>query len=91
MNGEIKRKRGRPKTGNAMNDSYRLRMDEAMTERLDNLCRITGMTKADIFREAFDGYEKMKLIQHERVIVQAIDTNYEDYGLYDDVDYDDFD
>ena len=64
MSGIEKRKRGRPKKDGSNRNQYRLRMSDNMADRLDNLSRITGKSRADIFREAFNIYEnleKMKL------------------------------
>lgn len=64
MNEFRKRKRGRPRNSNSNYVQYRLRMSGDMKERLDGLSRMTGKSRADIFREAFNIYEnleKMKL------------------------------
>ena len=61
---EIKRKRGRPREEGSMQNQYRLRMDDNMSRRLDDLSRDIGKSKADIFREAFrmyENYERSKL------------------------------
>ena len=55
-----KRKRGRPKKDSSNCIPYRLRMSDDMKSRLDNLSRITGKTRADIFREAFNIYENLQ-------------------------------
>lgn len=74
-----KRRRGRPVTEKALNDQYRLRMSNDMSRRLNDLTQITGMSKADIFREAFDMYEKIKLFQHSN---DDSTDEYEEYFDY---------
>lgn len=54
------KRRGRPKKGSSNCIPYRLRMSDDMKNRLDNLSRITGKTRADIFREAFNIYENLQ-------------------------------
>lgn len=50
---EIKRKRGRPKTGEVLrNKQYRLLMTEEEFDELGRLSRVTGMNKADLLRDA---------------------------------------
>jgi hypothetical protein len=58
-----RRGRGRPAGNVARKKQYRLRMDDDMNDRLDNLCMRTGMSRADIFREGFNLIEKLKLAQ----------------------------
>lgn len=41
----------RPKSNNPKDIQYRLRMDEATAERLEYICRKSGMCKAFILRE----------------------------------------
>lgn len=79
--GEVNKKRGRPKKKGSMQNQYRLMMSDDMADRLANLSKITGMSRANIFREAFDGYEKLKLIQSK---IEESEEEYDDF-------YDDFD
>lgn len=74
--------RGRPRKEGAMRDSYRLVMDKDMVRRLDNLSRLTGMTKADIFREAFNGYEKLKSFQFKSDDEGSMDDFYDDFDEF---------
>lgn len=83
----MKRKRGRPKSEKSMRNQFHMSMSSEMVNRLNNLSKITGMTRADIFREAFDGYEKLKLIQSIRG--NSVDNDDDGYEYYD--EYDDFD
>lgn len=82
---EIKRKRGRPKKSGAMRNRLDMMMSDDMASRLRNLSKLIGMTQADIIREAFNGYEQLKLIQNSTV---DDEVDYDDF--YDDFD-DDFD
>ena len=74
-----KRKRGRPKEGDSNRKQYRLRMSEDMTVRLNNLSQMTGKSRADIFREAFNIYENLEKMKLD-------DSNSDEY--YDDFDED---
>lgn len=56
--GEFKRKRGRPCEDSSMRNQYRLMMDDDMKNRLDDMSRISGKTRAEILREAFYSYER---------------------------------
>ena len=80
---EIKRKRGRPKTGRAMQNRLDMMMSEDMAGRLRNLSKITGMTQADIIREAFNRYESFGLIRRSP---EETEEHYDDF--YDDFDED---
>ena len=88
MTDEIKRKRGRPKKRDSMRDRFQMFLSPDMSQRLDELSKMTGMTRADIFREAFDGYEKMKRIQCDQV--DNVSDFYEEYDNYDDFEYDEY-
>lgn len=76
---DIKRRRGRPTKDGSLHERFTMRMDDDMTRRLDYLSRMTGMSRADIFREAFDGYEKLKLFQHSS---SESGDEYEEYFDY---------
>lgn len=80
MSDEIKRKRGRPKKAASMRDRFQMFLSPDMSKRLDELSEMTGMTRADIFREAFDGYEKIKRIQCESA--EDFEEYYDDYDGY---------
>ncbi len=41
-----------------MGREFKLRMSNDMAERLENLSNITGISRSDILRKAFNGYEK---------------------------------
>ena len=68
-----KKKRGRPIVGEEKRDCFKLRMSDTMAARLNNLSIITGKSRSDIIREAFDEYEKTRFSQ--------------DYEPYDSDDY----
>lgn len=85
--GEIKRKRGRPREEGSMREQFHMFMSKDMSERLNNLSRITGMSRADIFREAFDSFEKWQLIQHEEERDEE-EIGGDEYGYYDEFDED---
>lgn len=74
-----KRKRGRPKENYSNRKQYRLRMSEDMAVRLNNLSQMTGKSRADIFREAFNIYENLEKMKLD-------DSNSDEY--YDDFDED---
>lgn len=74
-----KRKRGRPKKDGSNCNQYRLRMSDDMAMRLNNLSQMTGKSRADIFREAFNIYENLEKIKLD-------DGDSDDY--YDDFDED---
>lgn len=74
-----KRRRGRPAKDGSLRERFIMRMDNDMARRLDDLSRMTGMSRADIFREAFDGYEKLKLFQHSS---SESEDEYEEYFDY---------
>lgn len=66
---ETKRKRGRPKGDSLLRYEYHMKMDATMNRRLDELVERTGMTRADIFREAFNMYANLKSYQEEEEMV----------------------
>lgn len=81
----IKRKRGRPRKNESMQERFIMYMTDDMSRRLNDLHSLTGLNKADIFREAFDMYEKLKLIQNKN-------DDADDYYNYDSEYFeDDFD
>lgn len=73
------RGRGRPREDGAMRGDVHVRLDQDMMARLDRLTQMTGMSRADIFREAFDGYEKLKTFQ-----LSSDDDTGDSYEYYDD-------
>lgn len=75
-----KRKRGRPvgKEG-GKRGVFHMRMSDDMNERLASLEELTGLSKADIFREAFNIYENYKKVQLSR---DEDDEDYEEYDEY---------
>lgn len=76
-----KKRRGRPEKDGALRSQYRLRMSDDMVERLDNLTRITGKSRADIFREAFNIYENLEKTKREDAdldIEEVYDEDFED-------------
>lgn len=89
MNDLEKRGRGRPKTGEAMNHRFLMRMDDDLHTRVGNLCNRTGLTKTDIFRQAFDMFEKEQLKTITDLLKSKSSGVFEDY--YDDYfgDFDD--
>lgn len=54
------KRRGRPTVEGSMHVQYRLMMSDDMAGRLENLSQITGKSRADIFREAFNIYENLE-------------------------------
>ena len=58
------KRRGRPKEEGSNRNQYRLRMSDDMANRLDNLSQMTGKSRADIFREAFNIYENLEKMKH---------------------------
>lgn len=54
------KRRGRPKVEGSMHVQYRLMMSDDMAGRLENLSQVTGKSRADIFREAFNIYENLE-------------------------------
>lgn len=76
-----KKRRGRPRENDALRSQYRLRMSDDMAERLDNLTRITGKSRADIFREAFNIYENLEKTKHgdaDLDVEELYDEDFED-------------
>ena len=80
-----KKRRGRPEKDGALRSQYRLRMSDDMVERLDNLTRITGKSRADIFREAFNIYENMEKVKRDN---DSEDMYFDEFDDFDD-DFDD--
>lgn len=64
MSEKITKRRGRPKKDGSNCNQYRLRMSEDMADRLNNLSQMTGKSRADIFREAFNIYENLEKMKH---------------------------
>lgn len=70
------RKRGRPCVPGSMHNQYRLMMTDDMTARLGELSRLTGKSKANIFREAFNMYENL---ERSRLPDVEYDDFYDDF------------
>lgn len=89
MNNEIKRKRGRPKTGGDIRDiDIHLRMSNSEVEKLDRFIRITGKSRADFIRDAIDAAEE--LVERERADRFAYlkrDSD-DDYGYFEEYEED---
>lgn len=75
----VKKKRGRPVEKESMRHQYRLRMDDDMAARLDNISRLSGKTQAAYLREAFDRCEREDNLKYEN---QYEDDLYEVYDSY---------
>ena len=71
---------GRPKKDGSNCNQYRLRMSEDMADRLENLSQVTGKSRADIFREAFNIYENLEKMKRgedsDEVYFDEFDENY---------------
>ena len=50
------KKRGRPTKSNKRDDSYRIRMNEEEKQMLTQISEWSGLTKADVIREALLAY-----------------------------------
>lgn len=53
-------KRGRPFSDNPRTKQYRILMNKDEKDTLETVCKLTGMSKADVFRTAIErmlGYE----------------------------------
>lgn len=86
---ENKRKRGRPKKEGSLHNEFKMRMDDDMTMRLANLSELTGMSRADIIREAFTSYERLKMFQYTyRENTDAYNNSYDDIYDEDYIEYD---
>lgn len=75
----VKKKRGRPVEKGSMRHQYRLRMDNDMATRLDNISRLSGKTQAAYLREAFDRCEREDNLKYKN---QYEDDLYEVYDSY---------
>lgn len=95
MSDEIKRKRGRPKTGRVVrNKQYRLMMTDEEFDELDKLSRIVGKSKADLIRESLGITRKQ--IEAERAekfayLSRSSDDEYACFDEYEEKFDDDFD
>ena len=54
MDGEIKRKRGRPRKDDSKRDIYAVRLDRDDSYKLDMICFEEDKSKGDIIREALN-------------------------------------
>lgn len=87
----VKKKRGRPVEKESMRHQYRLRMDDDMAARLDNISRLSGKTQAAYLREAFDRCEREDNLKYENQYNNGSEDNlYEDYDSYYDEEEDDY-
>lgn len=84
----VKKKRGRPVEKGSMRHQYRLRMDDDMVARLDNMSRLSGKTQAAILREYFDRCERVDILKYKN---QYEDDSYEVYDSYYDEGEDEYD
>ena len=83
MSEDIKKKRGRPVKKGSMRNQYRLRLDDDMVSRLNNISRLTGKTQADYLREAFDRCEREDNLKYKnRFEVSEDDYLYDEYDSY---------
>lgn len=81
MEQEIKRKRGRPAGNVLRRKQYRLTFSDDEFDRVESLSKITGKTKADIFREAFKFYENFELMK-----LPDKTEDFDEEEFYDDFD-----
>ena len=77
MSENDKKRRGRPREKGSMHTQYRLMMSDDMARRLDNLSQMTGKSRADIFREAFNIYENLEKTKHEDEYFDDFDNNFD--------------
>lgn len=82
MEGETKKKRGRPAGNISRQKQYRITFSNDESDDVDYLCKITGKTKADIFREAIKIYKNLEMAK------QPDEDEGEFYDEYDDFDED---
>lgn len=84
MSEEIKRKRGRPKTGEVLrNKQYRLLMTEEEFDELGRLSRVTGMNKADLLRDAIGVIrDRVEAERAEKFAYLRRDSD-DDYGYFE--------
>ena len=81
-----RKRRGRPLKEGSLKKPYRLMMSDDMDTRLNNLSKMTGKSKADIFREAFNIYENLELARSGG---GDMDVYEEEYGYeFDEYDED---
>lgn len=92
---EIKRKRGRPKSGGIVrSNDIHLRMSDPEVEKLDRFLRITGKSRADFIRDAIEAAED--LVERERAerFAYLNRSSDDDYGYFEEYEEeldDDFD
>ena len=55
-------KRGRPTKDNKRDNSYRIRMNEEEKQMLAQISEWSGLTKADVIREALSAYYELAKI-----------------------------
>ena len=61
--GIVKKKRGRPVGENSKNRHLHVRLDRHEDERLNYICKMTGLSRSEVFKEAFKSYENLKRFQ----------------------------
>lgn len=87
MSEKSAKRRGRPKEEGSNRNQYRLRMSDNMVKRLNNLSQMTGKSRADIFREAFNIYENMEKVKRDN---DSEDMYFDEFDDFDDDVDDDF-
>lgn len=80
---DFKRRRGRPGGDISRDRAYRVTLSEDEFGRLGRLSRITGKTKADIFREAYGLYEKVEMSKRP-VRTRDVDDYVPDFDDHED-------
>ena len=80
-----RKRRGRPKENSSLKKQYRLRMSDEFADRLENLSKMTGKTKVDIFREAFNIYENLELARRGNGEIESFEEDYNyEFDEYED-------
>lgn len=75
----VKKKRGRPVGGSRPKDKHlHIRLDGDESDRLDYICRLTGKTRTEVYKDMFNMYESWKKVQLENES-PAADYDYDDY------------
>jgi hypothetical protein len=80
---DFKRRRGRPGGEISRGKGYLVTLSDDEFERLGRLSRITGKTKAAIFREAYDLYEKTEMAKRP-IFTRSADDYVPDFDEYED-------
>ena len=61
-----KKKRGRPAGEVRRGRNCRVALSDTEFDDIDNLSKVTGKTKADIFREALKIYKNLELVKRQK-------------------------